>query len=76
MSKGFSIVIALGLAVVGLCFAAAALVALVYSFSSELPPGERLPTLLAGMFFGLLTVVCFGSGVVLVVKAMKRPAAG
>lgn len=75
MSKGLSIIVALGLALVGLFCAAGALVALVYSSSSELPPDERLPTLMAGAFFGLLTVVCFGGGVVLVVRAMKRPPA-
>lgn len=74
MSKGLSIVVALGLVLVGLFFAAAALVAIVYGLSSELPQAERMPTLLAGAFFGFLTVCSVGGGVVLVVKAMK-PAA-
>jgi len=75
MGKGLSIVVALMLVLVGLFFAAASLVAIVYGLSSELPQAERLPTLVTGAVFGLLTLACFGGGVVLVVKVMKRPPA-
>jgi cytochrome c biogenesis protein CcdA len=75
MSKTLSIIIALGLVMVGLFFAAAGLVALLSSASSELPQAERLPTLIAGGVFGLLAAGCLGGGALLVIKALKQPPA-
>lgn len=75
MGKAGLIVVALALGAVGLFCAASALVAIVYGLSSELPQSERMPTLIAGGFFGLLAAGCLGGGVLLVVKALKRPPA-
>jgi hypothetical protein len=75
MSKALSIVVAVVLGAAGLFCAASALVAIVYGLSGELPQSERLPTLIAGGFFGVLAAGSLGGGVLLVVKAMKRPPA-
>lgn len=75
MRKVKSIVVALALGSVGLFSAASSLVALLYGFSGELPQAERMPTLIAGGFFGLLAAGCLGGGALLVIKALKRPSA-